>query len=410
VSGSIYCHRLTEALRRRLREAGFTGTVTASNGVVYYYQDGRRVKNPYAKGGDGKGTSPLHHRPEEARRLAAKAKETLKYVYDNPEKLTADHLHELPKLLASLPKDNLIAFAASLGLKTGPSSQTKDKYVAALAELFPVPAHLQAVPEADEPAPVADTPPVDPAVGPQGVDKASEPQGAKPAESREPHMMTRSEYAKSVPRPTLLPPPKRPFTGYIDGNRKKGQKPLSPEQNAEYQQKLEEYNKNKEEYNKYYDELVNRFIDHKRLVTEAIAAGKTVPSKVLWDYPDLAASARTEETREPHTMTQLEYAQFIPEPIEIQTPVVRSAGRYGFTRWYPRTPEEKVKYERLMNARLESVDARRRYANESETRLRDHKRLVAEAIAAGKEVPPEVLEDYPDLAAIVRSKGDREGQ
>jgi tetratricopeptide (TPR) repeat protein len=427
LSGSIYCHRLTEALRRRLREAGFTGTVTASNGVVYYYQDGRRVKNPYAKGGDGKGTSPLHHKPEEARRLAAKAKETLKYAYDNPEKLTADHLHELPKLLASLPKNNLIAFAASLGLKTGPSSRTKDKYVAILAELFPVPAHLRAAPEADEPAPVADPPPAGPADeprgatagepreprDPQGVDKASGPQGAKPAESREPHTMTREEYVNLFPMPKKPRKPKPP------------ERPATYEQRREYDDAMDDYRTDLRIYQSYLNYAKERYYDHAMIVAKAIAAGKPVPPEVLKDYPilDLKSAGQvrpvsdssddSDEYREPYAMTRSEYAYDLPKPKFPVMPRRPSAGyidgdsKKGRN---PLSPQQQADYKQAIKNYLKSEEEYKNYSLETEKRYHDHAVIVAQAIAAGKEVPPEVLEDYPDLAAVVRSKGGREGQ
>ena len=117
-----------------LREAGFTGTVTAKNGAVFYYEDGRRVANPNKKEGPKKAQ---HHTADKAKGYQTRAIEAFDYAINNQEKLTPEHVRSLPKILAVLPKAKLEEYASKLGYKV--KEKYKQDVVDKIAKLFPVP-------------------------------------------------------------------------------------------------------------------------------------------------------------------------------------------------------------------------------------------------------------------------------
>lgn len=117
-----------------LREAGFTGTVTAKNGAVFYYEDGRRVANPNKKEGPKK---QAHATKDKAKELQSRAREAFDFAINNLDKLTADHVRNLPHVIAVLPKAELEAYASKLGYKV--KEKYKQDTIDKIAKLFPVP-------------------------------------------------------------------------------------------------------------------------------------------------------------------------------------------------------------------------------------------------------------------------------
>ena len=125
---------LSRHTRILLREAGFTGTVTAKNGAVFYYEDGKRVANPNKKEGPKKAQ---HHTADKAKEYQARAKEALDFALQNPEKLTSEHLTKIPTILAVLPKSELQTFARRMGEKV--TTKYKQDLIDRLAKIFPAP-------------------------------------------------------------------------------------------------------------------------------------------------------------------------------------------------------------------------------------------------------------------------------
>lgn len=191
------------------------------------------------------------------------------------------------------------------------------------------------------------------------------------------------------------------------------------------------------------DEMKQR---HRAAIVAALAAGKTVPPEVLKDYPDLTTPAEKPKEAEkgaandkkidraefqrridaiqigtgisqkdynakeaellqqmdPWERTQLEHKAlgWGEQPREPKEPRKPFAGRHDDGRLKELSPTEAAEYKTSM---AEYKKAKKAYSAamgnwESKWGKNAHKQEVAAALAAGKNVSPEVLADYPDLA------------
>ena len=123
--------------------------------------------------------------------------------------------------------------------------------------------------------------------------------------------------------------------------------------------------------------------EHERLVRDAVSRGESVPEKVLLDYPDLHKSVENAKASKATLSDYLASKGSSPEVIAKVLSARQSAR--GF-RTDPATGS---------NVQLPPG---------VEGNYRRHHDAVADALAAGKSVPPEVLKDYPDLAAAHAEK------
>lgn len=142
---------------------------------------------------------------------------------------------------------------------------------------------------------------------------------------------------------------------------------------------------------------------HKRLVTRALSEGRPVPPAVLADYPDLVKPKADagQGAKQPWEMTREEvYGNLTGEEVRAidraMTPVEK---RILLERGIDRSTVEKDQASRrgMSGAEYRSIidDARRQAFYEVDP----HASAVRNALREGRPVPPEVLADYPDLAA-----------
>jgi hypothetical protein len=156
----------------------------------------------------------------------------------------------------------------------------------------------------------------------------------------------RATASESVPVPTFRKPRPRIDLGDADviptpakpQPKKKGSKATAPKKELWQMTRDEAYG---DATRGNPEAMEKAYIEHKNAVVEAIREGKPVPKEVLQQYAGYA----------PHLLTKAEWAE---------------SDRMGYTDYASITP---------------------------------HKTWVEKALKAGKEVPPKVLADYPDLAA-----------
>ena len=153
---------------------------------------------------------------------------------------------------------------------------------------------------------------------------------------------------------------------------------------------------------------------HIDFVVDALREGKPVPPKVLADYPDLAAKYGKEakpaevqpraqeaplKAKEPWEITREEWIDSLPTEDFYQQGKFNIPSRYS-------APNEPKRF----NSRKEAADYIRDVAMKDPEAIQlqggndTHYRSVFNAINRGKPIPPEVLADYPNLAAKVKAK------
>lgn len=131
---------------------------------------------------------------------------------------------------------------------------------------------------------------------------------------------------------------------------------------------------------------------HRREVEKAIAEGKDVPAEVLADYPELqkpsapAPADPAAGTREPWQYTKSELEAKIADETR-RASELAAAKKVGYF-------DSGVVWRQAHQDRLDIANG---YVKNADKARANHRKVVAEALAEGKPVPPEVLEDYPDL-------------
>lgn len=117
--------------------------------------------------------------------------------------------------------------------------------------------------------------------------------------------------------------------------------------------------------------------EHRAWVRQAIYEGKTVPSEVLADYPDIGrVSATRINPREPWQMTLRSFA---------------TLERGKFDKWWYHGPGSDRRQPGGPDLVSFGEDVRS-----------DHSISVRNAILDGERVPPEVLADYPEFRRLTR--------